>query len=286
MWSNGSKLDKSLNSVKSERRAEADPGPVILLGLGYTTTRLASRLLIRGTPVWAAVREPRRFENLAAAGLRMAGLGTRLPESAVLVHTIPPLADSETAAIRGFISASAPRRVVYISATTVYGDQEDVNAGTPVQATSEKGRRRIEEENWLKAGPWSTLIVRPAAIYGPGRGVHIRVKEGKTPRGSGFVSRIHVDDLAGVIEAGVFSDLEGAWPLADDHPCPSEEISSWCARLLSLPASRPEALTFPAAGRAVEGREIRQLLGVSLSYPDYQAGTLASLANEKAAMSF
>jgi nucleoside-diphosphate-sugar epimerase len=205
----------------------------------------------------------------------------KLPKSAVLVHTIPPLPDSETAAIRGFVSELSPCRVVYISATTVYGDQTDVNAGTPVQASTEKGRRRIEEENWLKAGPWSTLIIRPAAIYGPGRGVHVRVKESKTPRGSGFVSRIHVDDLAAVLEAGVFSDLEGAWPLADDHPCPSAEIGSWCARLLSLPPSSPDALTFPVAGRTVDGREIRQLLGINLSYPDYQAGTLASLAYEK-----
>lgn len=234
-------------------------------------------------PVWAVVRQPDRFENLVAAGLRIAGMNAQPPESAVLVHSIPPLPDSETAAIRGFISKWRPRRVVYISSTTVYGDQTDVNAATAVQPSSEKGRRRVEEENWLKAGPWSTLIVRPAAIYGPGRGVHVRLKEGRTPRGSGFVSRIHVDDLAAVLEAGVFSDLEGAWPLADDHPCPSAEISSWCARLLSLPALSPDGVTFPVAGRTVDGMEIRQLLGVNLGYPNYQAGTLASLAHEKAA---
>jgi nucleoside-diphosphate-sugar epimerase len=229
------------------------------------------------------VRQPERFELLAVTGLRIAELTPELPKSAVLVHSIPPLADAEAGVIRDLISGLSPRRVVYISATTVYGDQTEVNASTAVQATSEKGRRRIEEENWLRAGRWSTLVVRPAAIYGPGRGVHVRLKEGKTPRGSALVSRIHVDDLAAVLEAGVFSDLEGAWPLADDHPCASAEISSWCARLLSLPASSSaDALTFTVAGRAVDGREIRQLLGVKLSYPDYQAGTLASLAHEKA----
>jgi nucleoside-diphosphate-sugar epimerase len=143
--------------------------------------------------------------------LRIAGLASaELPKSAVLVHTVPPLPEPETAVMRGFISELAPRRVVYISATTVYGDQKNVNAATAVEASGEKGRRRIEEENWLKAGHWSTLIIRPAAIYGPGRGVHVRVGEGKLPRGSGFVSRIHVDDLAAVLEAGVLSDLTGA----------------------------------------------------------------------------
>jgi len=184
--------------------------------------------------------------------------------------------------MRGFISELAPRRIVYISATTVYGDQNNVNASTEVRASGEKGHRRIEEENWLRAGSWSILIIRPAAIYGPGRGVHVRVKEGKLPRGSGFVSRIHVDDLAAVLEAGVLSDLTGAWPLADDYPCPSEEISSWCGWLLRIPTSRPDASTFPVAGRTVDGREIRSLLGVNLSYPNYEAGILASLALEKA----
>ena len=175
-----------------------------------------------------------------------------------------------------------PRRVVYISATTVYGSQTLVNASTEVEGSGEKGRRRIEEENWLRAGPWSTLIVRPAAIYGPGRGVHVRLKEGLIPRGSGFVSRIHVDDLAAVLEAGVLSDLTGAWPLADDHPCPSEEIGTWCAKLLRLP-SNAGVVTLPVAGRAVDGTEILRLLRVSLTYPDYQSGTLASLACEQTA---
>jgi hypothetical protein len=274
-------LGASPNSVKSEQRR----GPVILLGLGYTTSRLARRLLIRGLPVFAAVRQIHRYADLAAVGLRIAGLGmpesaVELPKSAVLVHSIPPLAEPDTAALRCVIRTLEPRRVVYISATTVYGGEANVTAETAAMPCGEKGRRRIEEENWIAAGPWSSLIVRPAAIYGPGRGVHVRVREGRLPRGSGLVSRIHVDDLAAVLEAGVLSDLSGAWPLADDRPCTREEISSWCAALLLLPARTFPAAS-PVAGRKVDGRKIRELLGVQLGYPDYQAGILASLAAEK-----
>jgi hypothetical protein len=28
-----------------------------------------------------------------------------------------------------------------------------------------------------------------------------------------------VDDLAAIIHAGLFSGIEGAWPVADDAPC-------------------------------------------------------------------
>ena len=228
------------------------------------------------------VRRICRFEDLAAVGVRISdSSAAELPKSAALVHTIPPLNEPETAALRGLISDLKPRRVLYISATTVYGDQVNVNAETAVRASGEKARRRIEEENWLASGPWSSLIIRPAAIYGPGRGIHVRVREGRLPRGSGLVSRIHVDDLAEVLDAGVLSDLAGAWPLADDRPCSSEEISAWCAALMGLPAPSPGASTFPVAGRKVDGRKIRELLGINLRYPDYQAGILASLASEK-----
>ena len=68
------------------------------------------------------------------------------------------------------------------------------------------------------------MILRPAAIYGPGRGVHVSMEEGRfrfVGGGDNFVSRIHVDDLAAHVEAALLSDITGAWPVADEHPCTS-----------------------------------------------------------------
>jgi nucleoside-diphosphate-sugar epimerase len=171
--------------------------------------------------------------------------------------------------------------VVYISSTSVYGEQLFVTADSPAAPSEPKGMQRLEEENWLASQPWQNLILRPAGIYGPGRGVHVRVKEGLPPRaaGSAVVSRIHADDLAAALEAGLHSTLEGAWPCADEHPCSSEEITQWCARLLKKTARPPEQ--HPAvSGRTVDGRKLRELLGLVLLYPDYFAGILASLAEE------
>jgi len=260
--------------------------PVILLGLGFTTRRLARRLLVRRVPVFAASREPGRFGELAELGVEIGDFrAAGFPLGACTVHTIPPLAEAENAGIHEFIRQLEPRRVVYISATSVYGEQTTVDAETRVSGCDEKSRRRIEEEEWIAAGPWSSLMVRPAAIYGPGRGVHTRIMEGRLPRGtgSGVVSRIHVDDLAAVLEAGILSDVEGAWPLADDRPCSSEEIAAWCTRLLRLGGVNGKAATFPVAGRHVDGRKIRELLGITLMYPSYESGILASLAEERVA---
>jgi hypothetical protein len=142
----------------------------------------------------------------------------------------------------------------------------------------------VEEERWIASGPWSSLILRSAAIYGPGRGVHAALREGRIPRsaGAGIVSRIHVEDLAEIIEAGVSSTLEGAWPVADDLPCASAEIAAWCVRTMNLSAAGENASPFAIAGRKVDGRKIRELLNVRLTYASWETGIPASMAEEEA----
>jgi nucleoside-diphosphate-sugar epimerase len=264
---------------------------VIVLGLGFTGARLAGRLLHRGVQVSAPVRGIRRFPELALAGLQLSELNleypetTRLPRNAVVAILIPPLPDPENTALRETIRQISPTRVVYVSSTGVYGDQVDVDENTPAEPNDDRGRLRLEEERWIASGPWTSLILRSAAIYGPGRGVHAAIREGKLPRstGSGIVSRIHVDDLAAIIEAGIFSDLQGAWPVADDAPCSSEEIALWCRRLLKLESAEDQMpVGRRIAGRKVDGRKIREILKVDLRYPSWQAGIRACLLEENA----
>jgi nucleoside-diphosphate-sugar epimerase len=197
---------------------------------------------------------------------------------------IPPLPEPENTALRETIRTLAPRRVIYVSSTGVYGDQVDVDENTPAEPSDDRGRLRLEEERWLAHGPWTSLMLRSAAIYGPGRGVHVSIREGKLPRsaGSGIVSRIHVDDLAAIIEAGIFSDVQGAWPVADEAPCSSEQIARWCRRLLQLQPVRGREMPFGRriAGRRVDGRKIREMLKVDLLYPSWKTGIKDSLAEE------
>jgi len=261
--------------------------PVILLGLGFTTRRLARRLLLRRSEVFAVVRNSGRFRDLAALGVCTGGFDPREhPPDAVLIHTIPPLPDAESPTLREFITQLKPRRIVYISSTGVYGGQSVVDEDTPVLASDEKARVRIEDEIWLREGSWESLMVRPAAIYGPGRGVHIRIKERRLPRSEpgAVTSRIHVDDLAAVIEAGAFSSLTGAWPLADDYPCATAEVAEWCAGIMGVDLNSQWKEKIPVWGRRVDGRKIRELLGVEILYPKFDSGTLACLAEERAAV--
>jgi len=127
------------------------------------------------------------------------------------------------------------------------------------------------------------MVLRPAAIYGPGRGIHVSMAQGRfqlVDGGNNYVSRIHVDDLARHAEAALMSDVSGAWPVADDHPCRSREIAEYCSKLLAVPL--PESV--PADGvhhtrradRRVDGRAVRTVLGIELLYPSYIEGLPAS----------
>ncbi len=256
--------------------------PVVILGLGFTTQRLARRLRQLGVPVYAAVRNTDRFAELAALGVQLCALNAGdLPSGAVLVHSVPPLSEPENSAIRSLIRESAPRRILFISSTSVYGSQSAVNADTAVAPNEEKGRARVGEEQWIASySQWSSLILRSAAIYGPGRGVHTKLREGKLPRSMGrVVSRIHVDDLVALLEAGVQSNVTGAWPVADEQPADSGEVATWCASRMGLNLLGG-AQGYYTEGHHVDGTKIRELLGVELKYASYQQGIAASLLEE------
>lgn len=238
----------------------------IILGLGFTGKRLVNRLRARSEEVLA----PLRGEWNAMA----------MPTGARMAVTIPPVAEPDKSSIRQAILDLKPARVVYVSSTGVYGDQVDIDEQTPARPSDERGLLRLEDETWYSAGPWGSLILRSSAIYGPNRGVHAALREGRLPRGSasGVVSRIHVDDLAALMEAGLYSELQGAWPVADEEPCSTAEIARWYAELSGLQA---ETANGPqVSGRRVDGREICKLLGVRLQYSTWQAGILACLEEE------
>jgi nucleoside-diphosphate-sugar epimerase len=174
--------------------------------------------------------------------------------------------------------------MVYLSTTGVYGDAREVDENTSPAAGHPRERLRLSAEAAVAAGPWSSMILRPAAIYGPGRGVHESMRRGRfrlAGEGSNYVSRIHVDDLAALAEAALLSGAGGAWPVADEEPSTAREMAAFCADLLGLPLPpsipRAEAHHTRRADRRVDGRAVFRRLGVTLRYPSFRTGVPASL---------
>ncbi len=246
---------------------------VVILGCGFTGERVARRFLERGARVTVTARDPERLANMGAEVVRLDQL--RVSPGALVLHSIPP--DGSEGVIE--MLGDAPARVVYLSTTGVYGNQKHVNELTPAAPETEAHRSRIAEERRVAGGPWSSLILRPAAIYGPGRGVHEALRRGTCKLGGNFISRIHVDDLAAHAEAGLLSEITGAYPVADEEPCTSTEIAEFCSRLLHLPLPETSGPSGPSqnADRQVDGSGIRRALGIRLAYPSYRVGIPASI---------
>lgn len=271
-------------------RERHSPLTAVILGCGYTGSRVARLLAGRGLHVIATARDIARLEGLPARAvpLDITG-GLRLdfvPEGALILHSIPSTDPDRTPALVAAL-ASRPHRVVYLSTTGVYGDTVDVDENTPVAPRAAREAVRVEAEQAVASGPWQSLILRPAAIYGPGRGVHVSLRRGDfqlVGEGSNFVSRIHVDDLAEHACAALLSDLTGAYPVADEHPCTSREMADFCSTLLGVPlpdsVSAEEAHHTRRANRRVDGSAIRRLLQISLRFPSYRSGIPAALLEE------
>ncbi len=267
---------------------------IVIAGCGFTGKRVAARFLAAGAHVLVTVRNPEHAVSLKQQGAEVFPWDAAnpqplpIPGGALLLHSIPSLmianqpADPTPALLASL--RGTPARVVYISTSGVYGPARDVDHQTPVNPRSRREQVRVAAENVVAQGPWSSMTLRPAAIYGPGRGIQVSMSRGEyslVGDGCNFVSRIHVDDLAAHAQAALLSSATGAYPVADEHPCTSSEIAGFCARLLKLPM--PGSVESAAvhdtrrADRRVNGSEIRRILGISLTYPSYTTGIPASL---------
>ncbi|MEZ5402398.1 MAG: NAD-dependent epimerase/dehydratase family protein [Bryobacteraceae bacterium] len=268
---------------------------IVILGCGFTGRRVARLLAAADERVVAtAHRSAPATEGVgfvtfeAADPAAVAGLAETLSAPVRVLHSLPPMGNEPVTPLVAPVLKRA-ERVVYLSTTGVYGDQGLVDETTPPAPRIERERVRVAEEEAVRGLCGSWAILRPAAIYGPGRGVHVSLREGRHRLwgdGSNYISRIHVDDLARITAAAVLGDITGAWPVADDEPCPAIEITRYCAGLLGIAAPEPSGVLPPedtrSANRRVDGRAIRRALGVDLRYPGYREGIAAAMAAERA----
>jgi len=271
--------------------------PVLILGCGYTGSRVAARLAARGVEVLAAGRSFRHLPELphirrvafdAASGESLNALAKQMPHPCAVLHSIPVLDGPRevTARLLDALGGSAVR-FVYLSTTAVYGDQPEADETTPAAPRTAEACLRHEAEQRVLSAPCSSIVLRPAAIYGPGRGVHVSIPAGRfrmAGDGSAWVSRIHVDDLAALVEAALASDVGGAWPVTDLEPARQRDIAAFVCSLLRCPmpaGAEPGSLHRTLrTNRRVDGRAVFRLHGLALRYPSYREGIPACLAAE------
>jgi nucleoside-diphosphate-sugar epimerase len=104
-------------------------------------------------------------------------------------------------------------------------------------------------------------------------------------------SRIHVEDIANVLEASIGKPNPGAiYNVCDDAAAPPQDVIAFACALLGVetPPEVPYATaaaamsemarSFYADNKRVRNLKLKMELGVKLAYPDYRVGLKALLA--------
>lgn len=284
--------------------------PVLLsFGHGYSARALAARLMARGWQVIGTTRSETKAAAIRATGAEAviwppARPGPLLDRATHLLVSAPPdeTGDPVLHHCAGALSARSELFdwVGYLSTVGVYGDRggDWVDEDSECAPATERGRRRVAAEaEWLRFWHDCGLpvhVFRIAGIYGPGRGPFEKLRDGTARRiikpGQVF-SRIHVEDIANVLEASIARPRPGAiYNVCDDEPAPPEDVIAHAAGLLGLPVPpavpydeaemSPMARSFYAESKRVSNARIKRELGVSLAYPTYREGLAAVLAAE------
>jgi len=232
-------------------------------------------------------------------------LAIDLPSSYTVLYTVPPATESlADVRLQRLLDKLAPRpqRFVYISTTGVYGNLNGarVNEEAAVNPGSDHARRRVNAENALQT--WGAefgvdvVILRVPGIYGPERLGVERLRDGApviAPEDCGPGNRIHVDDLVDCCTAAMSEKAPaGVYNIGDGDYRSATWFSNEVARQCGLPAPpvtsmanaerefSPMRMSFLRESRKVCTRKMRDVLGVSLRYPNPEDGIRASLAND------
>ena len=262
-------------------------------GFGYSAEHLAALLPRDSWKVSGTTRAAVGLAHMAQCDVRgylFTALSALPPDVTHVLSSVPPDAEGDPVVRKFAAELARPFAwVAYLSTTGVYGDRggDTVSEDSDLRPGSDRARRRVlAERQWQ---PYRPHIFRLPGIYGPGRSQIEAVLDGSARRiikpGQVF-SRMHVDDIAGILAASMARPHPGrVYNVADDEPCAPQDIVTFAAGLLGVapPPEVPiEAANLSAMARSfyydskrVSNARIKAELGYRLKYPTYREGLTA-----------
>ena len=289
---------------------------IIIIGCGYTGSRIARECLAAGAEVHGVVRRDAQATQLNDVGVNVhqidfdqPSLKLDLPlDDALVFYCMPPpnwdsMDDMRMAQFVRYLTSvmpdEKPRAIVYLSSTSVYGDCHGAwvtEASLPAPLSPRASRRLAAESRLLGLHDQSGIpitILRVAAIYGPGRIPVDMIREGRPMLNDDeapFSNHIHVDDLARVcIAAALRCQDWQIYNVSDGHP---ETMTTYFNRVADLNGlNRPQTVSWSEAQASLppgmldflkESRRVDNLnmlngLEIKLKYPDADSGLRACI---------
>ena len=287
----------------------AHQSSLLIIGCGDVGLRVV-RALGGRLRVFALTSSPARCAALRAAGVRPllgdldepATLGRLAGLAGAVLYLAPPPANGHAdPRLRALLAAlgrrTLPTRVVYASTTGVYGDcrGEWVTETRPLNATTDRARRRLDAESRLRAWGRSTGVrvttLRIPGIYASDRAggdPRDRVRRG-TPvlaaEDDGYTNHIHADDLARACIAALWRGRpQRVVQVCDDSDMKTGDYYDLVADLSGL--ARPARVTRAQAGehfsaaqwsflnesRRLSNERMKRELRLALNWPTVREG--------------
>jgi nucleoside-diphosphate-sugar epimerase len=259
---------------------------LVIFGAGYTGGFLAQACAPH-VPVFVTTRDNAKNALIQGWGASLLPFGAPLPPHVShAVVTNPPLADGTDPTLTAYGDALKKCTWVgYLSSTGVYGDHNGgtVTETSPLLAAEARSLARKQAEAAWLAAEAPVEVFRLSGIYGPGRNMLERLKNGAIgglEQSDRPVNRIHVADIVQVLLAAMAKPRPKViYNLADDLPAPTAEVIAHAAHLLGVPvpATGSGASHLMDGSRKVDNTKIKRELGVILRYPTYRDGLAAAL---------
>jgi nucleoside-diphosphate-sugar epimerase len=288
---------------------------VLIIGCGYVGLPLGAELFRHGHEVFGLRRDRAAERVLKEAGIKPLFADITRPEE---LATLPAKFDwvvncvaaggggaeeyrrvyrEGTRNVVGWLEAAPPKKFVYTSSTSVYGQNDGslVDETSATEPAAETAKVLLETEQILleaaQRGNFPAVILRLAGIYGPNRGHWFKQFLNGEARleGSGerFLNMIHRDDVAGCIVAALKNGrLRGIYNAVDDEPVSQRAFFEWLVGRLGrpLPPSVPEEESTRRRGstnKRVANRKLKTELGYAFRYPSFREGYAAELERLK-----
>lgn len=284
---------------------------ILIFGLGYTALYFSKFATDHGYNVIATSREP-QVKQISADKLNINNqkfkiinfdnkeeVNKSLSNSQYILISIPPK-DGVDLIFKEFNQEIIKYKtkikwVGYLSSTGVYGDHDGawVDESSECKGNSSSNKARINAENeWMslyKTYNMPVNIFRISGIYGPERSSIDKIKSGKNfaiYKENQFFSRIHVEDITGILYSSIQKPTKGEiYNLSDDMPAPSHEVDLYAAKLLNYPnlklinykdANLSEmAQEFFSSNKKVSNEKVKNKLKYKFKYKDYMSGLTA-----------
>ncbi len=212
------------------------------------------------------------------------------------IISIPPFYQLKTDVILDkfydyFLHRKTPYKLIYLSATSVYGDHEGkrVQEDSDLRADSSNGLARISCENKYlelqKNELANIIILRLSGIYGDKRNTILAIYNKEITQNklsNRMISRTHVADIASIIKNVVLSSKikNQIFNVSDNNPCPTNEVNNYiCEELLKinklsigsyLKESRHSS--FSLDNKIVDNIKLKKTLNYEFIFPSYKEG--------------